>query len=70
MKMSKLTCKDCTFFGVEVVEKGAWSSADSDLLQCRKYAPRVLHGSGTGWANQRWAEVNPAVDWCGELEEG
>jgi hypothetical protein len=33
--------------------------------ECRRHAPQMLSGSGSGWSNQLWPYVKP-TDWCGE----
>lgn len=35
--------------------------------ECRRYAPRMISGSGTGWSDQLWPEALPE-DYCGEFE--
>lgn len=58
-KKRKNICKTCnTFFNdvhIHELEEG----------ECRKYAPRVVHGSGTGWSDTRFPTVD-FNDWCGE----
>ena len=34
---------------------------------CRRYAPRIIHGSGTDWSDERFPVVAPD-DWCGEYK--
>jgi len=35
-------------------------------LECRRHAPTLLLGSGTGWSSQLFPFVNPD-NWCGEF---
>ena len=34
--------------------------------ECRRYAPRMFSGSGTGWSGQLFPLVKE-MDWCGEF---
>ena len=52
-------CQHCKWFYIETHEEGP---AD---LECHRYAPRVIHGSGTGWSDTKWPSVNHD-DYCGE----
>lgn len=37
------------------------------ILECRKHAPTVISGSGTGWSDRLWPYVS-YKDWCGDWE--
>jgi len=37
--------------------------------ECRRYAPRILSGSGAGWSDTLYPPT-AMMDWCGEHEEG
>jgi hypothetical protein len=53
-------CKNCKFFLMD----------DGEPLggECRKHAPQMLSGSGTGWSDKLFPFVKPDW-WCGEFEE-
>ena len=58
-------CKDCKWL-YDV------TPTNSELpplpqYECRRYAPQILHGSGTGWSDKKWPTVKQD-DWCGEFE--
>jgi len=53
-------CKDCKWFWVS--EKDEFGTS---TLECRRYAPRILHGSGAGWSDTKFPKINHD-DWCGE----
>ena len=36
-------------------------------LECRRHAPQMLSGSGTGWSEQLFPFVR-TDDWCGEFQ--
>ena len=59
-----LTCKYCYFFNKD----GYVDILDSNNVknECRRYAPQMLSGSGTGWSNQLFPNVKES-DWCGEF---
>jgi hypothetical protein len=54
-------CNNCRFCHVELTGDITVS------IQCRRYAPRKLHGVGTGYESDRWPVIAPD-DWCGEFE--
>ena len=59
-------CIDCKYFTVDNTEQpGIFDSAVAP--SCRRYAPRILAGSGEGWSDQIFPRVRE-VDWCGEFE--
>ena len=58
------TCENCEFW--QIVFKGD-SAEPENFGECRKYAPRILSGSGTGWSDQHWPHINKN-QWCGEWE--
>ena len=60
--MSKIPmCKNCKFFGEDEIP-------EEEYFACKRYAPRILHGSGQGWSSQKFPKVEMA-DWCGEFSE-
>ena len=56
------TCFNCDFMhwpgGTEI-------HLDSKV-ECRRYAPRKIHGTGTGYDAELWPMVG-MNDWCGEF---
>lgn len=54
-------CHECFYFAIGM------NMAEKQLLECRRYAPRVIHGSGTGWSDSKWPKVEK-YDWCGEFK--
>ena len=60
--MSK-TCQHCTH-SKEVALPA--HPKDVHTLECRRYAPRMLHGAGEGWSDRKWPYVD-YPDWCGEF---
>jgi len=54
-------CLNCRFSGVDNID-------GFKALVCRRYAPRILSGSGTGWSKQNFPVISTDV-WCGEYEE-
>lgn len=58
-----MKCEDCRWFWITPVDK----LADKPESKCRRYAPQILHGSGAGWSDKKWPDVN-YDDWCGEYE--
>ena len=66
MKEDK-TCKNCRYFYYTTKPNSNQDGLELDKSECRRYAPRVIHGSGTGWANDLFANVSPD-DWCGEIK--
>jgi hypothetical protein len=37
------------------------------LFICRRYAPRIIHGMGAEWSDDKFPAVAPD-DWCGEYK--
>ncbi len=37
------------------------------VFECRRYAPRRIHGVGTGETDQKWPYVELG-EWCGEFK--
>jgi hypothetical protein len=54
-----MKCEECKYFNVITEE--------STILECRRYAPKMLCGSGEGWSGQKWPHVYHD-DWCGEFQ--
>lgn len=53
-------CENCKFFFIDVVD-------GFETGCCRRFAPRILHGSGTGYSSQRFPVVG-VNEWCGEYD--
>ena len=60
-------CKNCKFFTFDFVEQYVTTREEDKRFQCRRFAPRMLSGSGEGWSNQLFPVVRED-DWCGEFE--
>jgi hypothetical protein len=59
-----MNCTECKFFKVVAI------NTENQKFECRRYAPRVIHGAGTGWADQSFAFIADPLDTlCGEFEE-
>ena len=58
--MNEERCQYCKWFFVDADEEEA-------VLECRRYAPRMICGAGTGFANWEWPKVNHD-SYCGEFE--
>ena len=56
-------CKKCVYFTFDYIEQ----NGEEKSFQCRRYAPRIIMGSGTGWSGQLFPKVKE-TDWCGEFE--
>jgi hypothetical protein len=62
--MTKQKCANCKYYFCTT------NNEDETILQdseCRRYAPRRIHGVGTGESHQYFPYVYP-FDWCGEFE--
>ena len=55
------TCTNCIFSGTEII-------SGEKAMVCKRYAPRIISGSGTGWSGQIFPVVS-SDEWCGELVE-
>lgn len=60
-------CYNCIYFYYEAERKSIDESLIATKLECRRYAPRKLHGVGTGYEADKWPTIQPD-DWCGEFE--
>lgn len=67
--MTERRCDKCEFWGElskEDLPDGVYFTMATG--ECRKKAPRIIHGSGTGWSNQKWPYTQ-YDRWCGEFKE-
>lgn len=55
-------CRNCKFYTVDKIEL----TIIDKYPQCRRYAPRMLSGSGTGWSGDLFPKVDETF-WCGEF---
>jgi len=55
--MSK-TCPNCVH--------GQQSKQKTDKIECHFHAPAILHGSGAGWSDTKWPEMD-YDEWCEEF---
>ena len=59
-------CKNCKYFAIGNIQV---QNIDEDKKpHCRRYAPRILCGSGEGWSGTKYPVVSE-TDWCGEWKE-
>lgn len=64
--MTEQICENCKWFCDVTPEDNQFPPVPQ--FECRRYAPRILHGSGAGWSDTKWPKVSPG-DFCGEFEE-
>lgn len=62
-----MTCKYCKYSGKDIVTDPL-DGTEREMLICRRYAPRILHGSGYGWSDTKFP-IMQDTDWCGEYEQ-
>lgn len=61
MKMNKnKSCLNCRFFDKD-------TQYEQEVTVCKRYAPRRIHGVGTGSEEKRFPIVS-SDEWCGEWE--
>jgi len=60
--MPLIKCRDCSYSH----PKDPNQMRDKPL-ECRRYAPRMICGTGAGWSNWEWPEV-AFEEGCGEGE--
>jgi hypothetical protein len=58
MNNDKNTCTNCFFSGTEII-------SGEEAMVCKRYAPRIISGSGTGWSGQNFPVVS-SNELCGE----
>jgi len=56
-------CKSCKFLGVQAHAMGKKVDAEP---ACRRHAPYIIAGTGTGYVGELYPVVNPETDWCGD----
>jgi len=56
----KIICKTCKYSKVK-------HKHNYTIRQCRRYAPRKIHGSAIGYVKELFPEVKDD-DWCGEWD--
>ena len=61
-----MKCENCKYFHYEELKDEGFG--DSKILECRRYAPREICGTGTGYSNQKFPNIKKD-DWCGEFEK-
>ena len=59
-------CKNCMYFTFDFIKQYQTNEEDK-RFQCRRNAPQILCGSGTGWSGQLFPIVREN-DWCGQYE--
>jgi hypothetical protein len=71
--MKKPRCISCAFLGEGCLKEPALQNVREDepetkvVFECRRYAPRLVHGVGTGYDGDRYPIIeNPEIHWCGE----
>ena len=64
----KERCVNCKYLRME--KRSQLGGDDYMIDVCVRYAPRIIHGSGTGWSSDKFPEIdNPDEAWCREWEE-
>lgn len=58
-------CRNCMFANIVAEKLPEGDTYQLVRLECRRYAPRMISGSGTGWSDTLFPEMMPE-DWCGE----
>ena len=56
-----MKCNECFYSGWDIVD-----GERETVMVCKRYAPRIIHGSGTGWSSQQFPIVS-SENWCGEF---
>lgn len=59
-------CKSCVFLHVDMKDLELVTGQYPEF-QCRKFAPRILHGVGEGWSDRMFPIVTSDT-WCGEWQ--
>ena len=66
-------CENCSFlsFGytdqLDVSQGG--STENKKVFNCRRNAPQVFYGSGSGWSGQMFPIIgDPSSFWCGDFQ--
>ena len=69
MSENNKICKNCKFFAVDIIEQQyPHNHPDAPKFpQCRRFAPRIISGSGEGWSSQLFPKVEETF-WCGDFE--
>lgn len=64
-------CKSCRFFHTLMIQESGFDDTVAAAgFECRRYAPRMICGAGTGYAQGVWWPRASPDDWCGEFEDG
>lgn len=58
-------CENCKFWKPIGIKRGN-DGNDYNVGQCRRYAPHLLSGSGTGYYIHSFWATTDERDWCGE----
>ena len=58
-------CKTCRYSHFGSIKIGG---DQEKFLHCRKYAPRILCGTGEGWSSDMFPRIQE-LDWCGEWKQ-
>jgi len=61
---AKQRCINCKYIGAQAHATG--KRVDPEPV-CRRYAPRTVSGTGTGYSGEMFPVVDPENDWCGEF---
>ena len=65
--MNEKICRNCCYCNVIHIHEQQFQSGEYKF-ECRRYAPREICGSGTGYNDTKFAEVKEN-DWCGEFQQ-
>jgi hypothetical protein len=61
-----MECRTCKFSKIDNIRE-EYSREVYPEMCCHRYAPRMIHGTGTGFSPWRFPQVSPD-DFCGEYE--
>ena len=60
-----MKCETCRYLGKQSKTYGT-NPEPMDVPACRRYAPRTVSGTGTGYSAEMFPCVDPQTDWCGD----
>jgi hypothetical protein len=62
----KKNCANCQHYKIGEYKEPALGKNEDISGHCRRYAPIMLSGTGTGWSDQLFPRVDDNY-WCGEF---
>ena len=64
--VKQMNCLTCKYSQIDNVRE-EYSKEVYRELCCHRYAPRMIHGTGTGFSEWRFPHIDPK-NFCGEFE--